>query len=268
MENSNFSGLVLYNYLLYKNPCERKDVFMKHTHNFYEILYIQSGDISYVIENREYKLKKHDLVFTRPTTYHYLQLESNAEYERHNIAFYPDFVNAEFLDRISPDVEVIHCPSGGIIAQNFERIEYYKEHLEQSEFEQILSGLLQEILLNIRFAKENLLGISSSLSPILEKALAYINENLFTIKSISEISNALFITESYFFKLFKDQLKIPPKKYINTKRILHAQKLIQCGSRPTDVYEQCGFESYVGFYKQYVKAFGIAPSEEKKATDA
>jgi AraC-like DNA-binding protein len=236
---------------------------MNHSHNFYEILYFEHGDITYGVENREYKLKKHDLVFTRPLTYHYLELNSNAEYERHNIAFYANFVNAEFLEKISLDTEVIHCPPGSIISQNFERIKYYKEHLDEEEFQKILSGLLQEILLNLRHSN-NLLGNFSSSSPILEKALKYINENLFTIKSISEISNALFITESYFFKLFKEQLKISPKKYINTKRILHAQKLIQCGQRPTDVYEQCGFESYVGFYKQYVKTFGHSPSKEKQ----
>ena len=240
---------------------------MQHSHNFFEILYFESGDITYVVENREYKLKKHDLVFTRPLTYHYLELKSNAEYERHNIAFNSNFVIEEFLDQIPSDVEVVHCPPGGIISQNFERIKYYNEHLSEQEFQQILSGLLQEILLNLRYANNHALGNFSSPSPILGKALEYINENLFTIKNISEISNALFITESYFFKLFKDQLKISPKKYINTKRILHAQKLIQCGQRPTDVYEQCGFESYVGFYKQYVKTFGISPSAENNAID-
>ena len=70
MQTNNPNNTALYNHLRYKNPYERKDAFMQHSHNFFEILYFESGDITYVVENREYKLKKHDLVFTRPLTYH------------------------------------------------------------------------------------------------------------------------------------------------------------------------------------------------------
>ena len=142
-------------------------------------------------------------------------------------------------------------------------MDYYRENLSEKDFASSLSSLLREIFYNISLSNQPVSNLPSEISPLLTKALEYINNNLYTIKSIEEISRELFITEAYFFKLFKNQLKISPKKYINTKRLLHAQKLIRRGKNPTDVYAECGFETYVGFYKQYVKAFGYAPSEEK-----
>lgn len=263
MNNNNFNQLILCDHLRFQNPRENTDAFMKHSHNYYEVLYIESCDATYVIENREYQLKKDDLVFIRPLMYHYIEFKSNAEYKRYNIAFYPDFVNSETLKSIPEDLEVVHCHPNEIIAENFQRLDYYKSRFDQQSYKMIISNLLEEILLNLQFTKNDVLGTPSSLSPILEKALDYINEHLFTLKRIEEISEALFITESYFFKLFKDQLKISPKKYINTKRILHAQQLILRGEKPTIVYQKCGFESYVGFYKMYVKAFGCPPSQNK-----
>ncbi len=255
-------ALLKCNYVCIQNPNEHPNIFMKHSHNHYEFIYFESGNIKHVVENREYKLKHHDLVFVRPLSYHYLALNSNEEYRRINVAFSADLVDAHILAKIPNDLDVIHCPPGSIIAENFEKIKFYQEHLSEEDAQLAITCLLREILLNLAYFNDNTNTQFTSLSPILESALKYINENLFTIQSISEISNSLFITESYFFKLFKEQLKITPKKYINNKRILFAQQLIQRGHKPTEVYTQCGFDSYVGFYKQYVKAFGIPPSKD------
>jgi transcriptional regulator GlxA family with amidase domain len=40
--------------------------------------------------------------------------------------------------------------------------------------------------------------------------------------------------------------------------------MIQKGKKPIEVALLCGFETYVGFYKQYVKTFGYPPSQEKQ----
>jgi AraC-like DNA-binding protein len=104
----------------------------------------------------------------------------------------------------------------------------------------------------------------SVINPLLSDALAYINRNIFTLKSVKEVSDALFVTESYLYRLFKRELKNTPKKYIQDKRLLYAQKLISKGRRPTDVFEDCGFNDYTSFYRGYVKFFGYPPSRDIK----
>ena len=69
-----------------------------------------------------------------------------------------------------------------------------------------------------------------------------------------------FVTESYLFRLFKNELKQTPLKYITSKRLLLAERLISDKERPTAVYEKCGFTDYTTFYRNYRAFFGHSPS--------
>lgn len=253
-----------YNHLNYLKPNEQTNTFVMHTHDTYELIYFEKGQATYVIENRKYKLKKNDLIFIRPMKYHYVEVKPNSEYSRINIAFSSSFVGKNLCETIPPQIEVINCPPQSIVANIINRMEYYSKNLDETSFSDILSALLKEMLYCIQMiSKEESVKIPSQVSNILTEAIDYINENLFTIKEIKEVSSKFFISEQYFYHLFRTQLKISPKKYLNIKRLMHAQKMIQQGYKPIEVYSKCGFESYVGFYKQYIKTFGYSPSHEK-----
>ena len=90
------------------------------------------------------------------------------------------------------------------------------------------------------------------------------NENLFTLNSIEDIAQHLFVSESYLFRLFKSELHQTPKKYIMDKRLLCAQKMIAEGEKPVAVCEACGFGDYTTFYRNYSAFFGHSPSDERK----
>ena len=257
---------IYYNHLQYENPDKNPQYFMRHSHSTTELIYFETGDANYVIEDRKYTLKKGDLVLIRPGKYHYVEINSHATYTRFNIAFDYSVVERALVKSIPEEVEILNCPEGSIIAEIFKRMDYYNATLDEKAFVDVLKGLLKEIFYNIFLTYKDTLNTPTQISPLLSKALEYMNKNLLTIKSIKEVSDFVFITEQYFFKLFKTQLKISPKKYINSKRLIYAQKLIQRGKKPIEIYYECGFETYVGFYKQYIKEFGYSPSKEKVVT--
>ena len=64
-----------------------KNAYAMHVHHGFELLYILSGDTTYAIEDRRYKLKKGDLVLIRPLQYHFIQIDSPQKYERYDILF-------------------------------------------------------------------------------------------------------------------------------------------------------------------------------------
>ncbi len=254
---------LIYDYMKYDSPLSMPDLSMQHSHNYYEMLYFEKGDATCIIEDRRYELHKDDLIFIRPTLYHSIEINSNEEYSRIQVSFSPYAIDKEIIKKIPEKFEIIHCQTSGIITDNFKKLRYFDSKLiEEKDFLDVLYVLLIEIIYSLSLHSEDVISIPSEISPLLTKALAYINSNLFTIKDVSEISSELFIAEKYLYKLFQTQLKITPKKYINTKRLLHAQKLLQRGKKPTEVYRECCFETYVGFYKQYVKIFGYPPSQE------
>ncbi len=254
---------LIYDYMKYDNPMLVSDLSTRHLHNYYEILYLEKGNATFVIEDRRYELQKNDLIFIRPALYHCIEVVSEEEYSRTQIAFSHNSIDKNLIDKIPQKFEIAHCQTNGIIADIYKKVHYFDSRLtDVNDFLDITKTLLKEIIYALSLHSEDIINIPSEISPLLTKALEYINANIFTIKDVSEISNSLFIAEKYLYKIFQSQLKITPKKYINTKRLLHAQKMLQRGKKPMEVYQECCFDTYVGFYKSYVKTFGYPPSEE------
>lgn len=252
---------LIYNHRVLNYMRNRPHFSMKHVHNTYEIIFFERGDANYVVESKRYRLKNNDLILTRPGAYHYIEIQGNVEYSRYNIAFNP-YLLGQVLDFIPKNLDVLSCLQNDIITENFRKMDYYSQHLNETDFQEVLLCLLKEIFYNIPIVSTNNVDTPSKLHPIIIRSLDYINQNLFTIKDVPSICQDLNISESYFFKLFNDQVKISPMKYINLKRLQNAQKLIRDGHKPSEIYLDCGFGSYVGFYKQYMKIFNYAPSKE------
>ena len=243
-------------------PC---DAFSMHTHNMHELLFFISGDATHIIEDRKYKLKKGDLIIIRPQKYHYIQIDSCAKYERFDILFDPEIHGISALNKISGDIEVINLSPDSPGRDIFKRLDMYYSKLNVDDFSQILHLLLNELFYFISIDGKNAERTEFSvISPTLSDALKYINENIFTLKSISEVAGKLFISPTYLFKLFKTELKQTPKKYICAKRLLAAQTYISNGDMPSTVYEKCGFNDYTSFYRSYLNFFGYPPSKTTK----
>ena len=132
--------------------------------------------------------------------------------------------------------------------------------MTQNDFEKALKVLLQALFYDLSLMPTDEVRRYSTLHPILSRALAYINENLFTVRDVAEVADALYVTESYLFRLFRTKLKTSPKKYITDKRLLAAQNRIRLGEKPSDVYLSCGFSDYTAFWRSYKRAFGVSPS--------
>lgn len=236
------------------------DKFSRHAHSTHEILYILDGDATYIIENRKYKLKKGDLIFTRPMQYHAILLASPTRYERYGIQFDAEKLGVESVALLPDDLDVINLGEHDVVAQFFQKCDRYRAHCTPELFERILSHLLCELFYHIALFPHPLPTSEDSVSPLLSKALRYINENLYTLQRIEDIADHLFVSESYLFRLFQKELHQTPKKYILEKRLLTAQKMLLAGEKSTVVCESCGFGDYATFYRNYQAFFGHAPS--------
>ena len=73
---------LLYDHLVIADPRSERERFARDTHNEFELLLFVRGDVTYVIEDRRYKLRRHDLVIIHPSRYHYLRIDGDADYER------------------------------------------------------------------------------------------------------------------------------------------------------------------------------------------
>ncbi len=238
-----------------------RNTFSMHAHNTYELLYFIEGDATHVIEDREYKLKKGDLIFIRPFQYHFIQIDTPGKYERYDILFDPEKHRIEGVDMIPKDLEVINLSGNGIAKELFRKCDLYYQNSDGKTFDKILSHILSELFYHISLFPQPQSKNGKTLSPLISKALKYTNDNLCTITDIGEIAEKLFVSESYLYRLFREELHQTPKKYIMEKRLLLAEKMISSGEKAVSVSKQCGFGDYTTFYRNYTAFFGHSPGK-------
>ena len=251
--------------VIYQHKLTQENYYLKaHSHNDFEVIFFVEGDVSYTIENKKYQLSKYDFVITRPTAHHNLIINNKCVYDRYNALFSPNGFIAEIVSLVATEVDVINCADDKVFIEAFKKLDYYEENYTKQEFENLLLSILTEVLYKVKYKNVQSIVDYKPLPDVIKKSIEYINANLYTIKDVSEISSALYVSKNYFFRVFKQELKISPKKYIVNKRLLRAQNLLRAGEKPTEVYLDCGFDNYTSFYKQYVTEFGYPPSQENK----
>ena len=242
-------------------PC---DAYSMHTHNAYELIYFLDGDASHVIEDRKYKLKKGDLILIRPLSYHFIQIEGQARYERYDFLFDPSAHGVEGVDLLPDTLEVVSLEENPVAKDVFRRCDIYRQSCTEEVFSRILPHLLSELFYNLHVFPRAASADGTAVSPLISGALQYINEHLCTLSGVEEIAGHLFVSESYLFRLFQRELHQTPKKYILEKRLLLAQKKLSLGEKPTAVCEDCGFCDYTTFYRNYTAFFGDSPSKKHR----
>ena len=96
----------------------------------------------------------------------------------------------------------------------------------------------------------------------IKKSIRYLHENFtdsqLTVETLYNISN---MSDTYFRKLFYDNYKTTPNKYLTELRLSYAEELLGSGFYTVErVAERCGFEDPKYFSKLFKKKHNLSPS--------
>lgn len=93
----------------------------------------------------------------------------------------------------------------------------------------------------------------------------YIDHHLSHKISVAQLAGSVFLGESQFHMLFKEQMGITPHQYVLGKRIDMARKLIERGTLNLgQIAEFTGFSGQSAFTHTFSRLQGISPSRYKK----
>ena len=259
------NGDFIYNHITKKN--HSRDDYSPHFHDVYELVFVKSGAVSYIVDGRKYALCPDSLVISRPGDIHCICIEdTKCEYERYNILFSEKSLSSRVYEKIPKNVNVIDFNRGNTVKAIFSKMEYYSKALEKEELKSILPSLTEEVLFNVLIELSDSGNASyTELDSTMQRAVRYIDDNLFTITDLEEICNNVYVTKSHLHHLFIKHLKITPKKYILAKRLAFARREIHMGAKVTDLYSKCGFSDYSSFFRAYKSHFGTSPSKTDKS---
>jgi len=96
----------------------------------------------------------------------------------------------------------------------------------------------------------------------LDKALAFVEENLHRPITVSELAEIAGYHPSYFTKLFQRHMGLPPVQFITRRKTERAVELLTTSSLPvSDVSQALGFGNPFYFSNFFKKQTGMTPSQ-------
>lgn len=232
-----------------------------HSHDAWELLFVKKGDVSYVVEGKNYIVPPNSLIISRPAEAHTILANSCTEYERYNFLFEEKALRSPAYLQLLPEVSVIPFGGNEQVCSLFSKADRYCAKPEDPLIGPILLNLVEEILYNAAaFNRDTDQTALYAVHPMVSHAIHYINSHIHSSISLEEICAALYISKSHLHHIFLEHLNITPKKYILNKKLQLAQRELRHGGHPTEVCSRYGFRNYSTFYRNYTAFFGVSPS--------
>ena len=238
-------------------------------HERWELIFVKNANTNYMVNGKHYAVGRNSLIITRPMDHHSIYfLDRTEAYDRYVIAFDPSLMQSGICEIFPKGVDVIGCNGNTMICDLFRKLDHYAEVFEDPVLQVLISHTVEEILCNsMRVAQETAEEAAQLGNPLIEKAVAYIRENITEPIDVEELAQQLCISKSHVNHIFTKHLKVAPKKYIVFQKLILARRELCAGAKATEVCAKLGFGEYSGFYRQYMHRFGHKPSEAMNHQD-
>ncbi|MBR6789375.1 MAG: helix-turn-helix domain-containing protein [Oscillospiraceae bacterium] len=95
---------------------------------------------------------------------------------------------------------------------------------------------------------------------LIQRLLDYIEENLKADITAEELAEMAGYSRSHFSRIFRERTGLTVSQYLCRRRLMHAAYEISRGMPVTDGALIYGFATKAGFYKAFLREFGMAPT--------
>ena len=233
----------------YFNRQDDVDYFIRfHSHKCYELVYYFSGSGSFFVNDVRYEYTDKTCVLIPPNAVHNDRHASDC-----SLACIGFTVGEE-----CPDLPVLLDDKKGEIA-------YYVNAItnEFTEKKKDYVAVIRALMLCIftLFRRQVDSGSAKDAKKdLITRAIEYIDEYYLTDITSEQLSAVSNYSYERFRHLFRAVTGLPPKQYIEAKRIEHAKQLLASTSLSvTEVGSRCDFSTTSLFIKKFSESVGITP---------
>jgi AraC-like DNA-binding protein len=253
-------------------------------HGFWEMVYVDSGEISAVTDGLGRTLCQGQVIFHRPSEIHAHVSNRIVPNNMLVVSFSTKSPAMEFFDRkiftldktaktlLTLFIKEARLALGEIPAEygNKNPLDFSSAPFGSL---QLLECYLTEFLLLLKRGGENLgtrverSGVSRELgqSSIFELVVSYMEENLYSPITLADLCGRFFMGKSQLCKLFNDQTGEGPIEYYNKLKMSEAKKLLLRDELSVSrISDMLGYSSIHNFSRAFKKSVGFSPSEYRR----
>ncbi|MFW5992124.1 MAG: AraC family transcriptional regulator [Halanaerobiaceae bacterium] len=251
-----------------------------HYHNTLEVFLLVKGKCEFFVNDNVYKMKPGGIVLIDEYNLHKAVVkEKDFVYERFIIYLNHEYVHRELFKVIqnfkpanifSGEISVLHINDVQLkeVVELFENI-ILEQNEKKDGYKTIIKGALMKLFVllyrRIQKVKEEGNQYLSYDDRRLQEIIQYLNNNYKRSIGLQKIADKVCLNKHYLCNYFKNKTGFTVIEYINHKRIVEAQKLLESTSRSiTDISFSVGFNSLTHFDRVFKEIAGITPSEFRK----
>ena len=235
--------------------------FIGESHNFWEAVFVTSGEVEVTEDENVYVLGEGDLIFHAPMEFHRIKSAGGSCPKGFIFSF---SVSGELPEALRAGIFTLEPSQAIKYSELFDRIQSFF-YEDPTPFQgQEIASLLSTFFIKLSHKQATTSNSASRSSAEYRRIVSYMLENARENLNLSDIATATNVSVSYIKLLFNTYAGISPKVYFNQLRVRHATELLNSGMTVSEVAYTMNFSSPNYFSSFYKKQTGISPSEVQK----
>jgi AraC-like DNA-binding protein len=267
---------------------EPHEALKLHTHDYYQIYFVQSGGILHHLEGSTAHLLAGDVFILPPGVPHYIE-KKDVEVDFYSLSFTPAyFQSAKESNKLLLDFlyYLKAQPMGSIQPKltlsyddmNFTRVlvgrilqEFNGKKAGKDEIIRECVSVLLSVFAGAYFEQKAEVLVSEENKNLVLHSIEYIKNHFDEEITLAEVVHLSAMSKTSFCSLFKSITGTSFKDYLNRYRIDRATEYLSAGEKISTVSLRCGYGDFSTFYRNFKKYKGISPHEfvqERAKTEA
>ena len=239
--------------------------FSGEKHSYWELTYVDKGELLTTIDGVSYHLKQGDLIFYAPMQFHTQSTFEKISSSYLTINFKMNFNHADLLCN---KIFYLKRDSYFIVTKLIEELSndnLYSNDLSLCYLKQLIIQMLR--LNNSHFHSKPTTHMQQTYeNELLNDILLYIDDNIYEKISVSTLCDHFCISTSMLHSLFRKNMNNTAKNYINELKLSKSKELIRNSTHTlSEISEMLGFSSIHYFSKKFKLYFNISPTEYSKS---
>ena len=239
--------------------------FSGEKHSYWELTYVDKGELLTTIDRVSYHLKQGDLIFYAPMQFHTQSTFEKISSSYLTINFKMNFNHADLLCN---KIFSLKRDSYFIVTKLIEELSndnLYSNDLSLCYLKQLIIQMLR--LDNSHFHSKPTTHMQQTYeNELLNDILLYIDNNIYEKISVSTLCDHFCISTSMLHSLFRKNMNNTAKNYINELKLSKSKELIRNSTHTlSEISEMLGFSSIHYFSKKFKSYFNISPTEYSKS---